>query len=222
MNVFIHKMNIFLVFLLYSFIGFGEKNSEVSIVRYNLGKKASNAKKLKTLSLHGMNNDAWKRYSSSGYKHYKVIAPGFKYNMTDMQASIGLEQLKKIRQNWKKRKIIWDTYHDELSKTKLILTPKESRGNKLAYHLFPIILNKNIKLSRDQLLTELNKAGIGCGVHYESIASHPYYYKKFGWRHKNTPNSYKFGKSQISLPITPMINKNDLDYIINILKKCIN
>lgn len=184
-------------------------------------KNKNHCKRLKVLSLHGMNNDAWKRYSKNGYNHYKVVEAGFKYNMTDMQAVIGIEQLKKISKNWKKRKFIWDTYYDELSKTNLSLTHKESSGNKMAYHLFPILLNKKIKISRDKLLIKLNKAGIGCGVHYESIPQHPFYKKKFGWLNSNTPLAYEFGKSQISLPITPLISQNDLDYIVNTVKKYI-
>ena len=164
----------------------------------------------------------WKRYSSSGYKHYKVVDAGFKYNMTDMQAALGLEQLKKIKKNWNIRKKIWNIYHEELSKTNLTLTPKDSPGNKLAYHLFPIILNKKINISRDQFLVKLNKAGIGCGVHYESVTVHPFYKKKYGWNAQHAPKSYEFGKSQISLPITPLITNNNLDYIINTIKKWIN
>ena len=172
-------------------------------------KNKNHCKRLKVLSLHGMNNDAWKRYSKNGYNHYKVVEAGFKYNMTDMQAVIGIEQLKKISKNWKKRKFIWDTYYDELSKTNLSLTHKESLGNKMAYHLFPILLNKKINISRDKLLIKLNKAGIGCGVHYESIPQHPFY-KKIRWMNSNAPLAYEFGKSQISLPITPLISQNDL------------
>ena len=184
-----------------------------------LTKRASNAKKLKILSLHGMNNDAWKRYSSAGYNHYKVIAPGFKYNMTDMQAVIGIEQLKKIEKNWKKRKFIWDTYHEEFSTTNLKLTLKKSDGNRMAYHLFPILLNKFIKISRDDFLIKLNKAGIGCGVHYESILQHPYYRKNFISKKNKTPVADEFGRSEISLPITPLMSLNDLDYIVNFVKK---
>lgn len=184
-----------------------------------LTKKVSHAKKLKILSLHGMNNDAWKRYSSSGYKHYKVVAPGFKYNMTDMQAIIGIEQLKKINKNWEKRKYIWDTYYDELNNTNLDLTNKHSEGNKLAYHLFPILLNSKINISRDEFLIKLNKAGIGCGVHYESIFQHPYYKKKYSSIKNKTPLANKFGRYQVSLPITPLMSLNDLDYIISIVKK---
>ena len=187
-----------------------------------LTKKASDARKLKILSLHGMNNDAWKRYSASGYNHYKVVAPGFKYNMTDIQAVIGIEQLKKINKNWKKRKYIWDNYYDEFCKTNLGLTHKYSKGNKLAYHLFPILLNKKINISRDDLLIKLNKAGIGCGVHYESIFQHPYYKKKYSSKKNITPIANEFGRSEVSLPITPSMSLNDLDYIINIVKKNVN
>ncbi len=182
-------------------------------------KNKNYSKRLKILSLHGMDNDAWKRYSNAGYRHYKVVEAGFKYNMTDMQAIIGIEQLKKVSRNWKKRKNIWESYYDGLSNTNLFLTPKDSPGNKMAYHLFPILLNKKSKINRDELLIKLNKAGIGCGVHYESIPQHPYYKKKYGWLSSSTPKAHKFGKYQISLPITPLISHNDLDYIINTVRK---
>ena len=195
------------------------KNLATGEGRMILTKSAKKAKELKILSLHGMSKDAWKRYSSDGYNHYKVLVAGFKYNMTDVQAAIGLEQLKKLKKNWKIRKKIWDTYHDEFSKTNLFLTPKNSKNNKLAYHLFPIILNNKIRISRDELLVKLYNSGIGCGVHYESIPQHPFYKKNYGWNAKTTPLAYKFGKSVLSLPITPMITDNDLDYIINNLRK---
>ena len=99
-----------------------------------LTKRAPMLKSLKYYP-HGMNNDAWKRYSSAGYNHYKVIAPGFKYNMTDMQAVIGIEQLKKLKRIGK-RGNLYGILNEEFSTTNLKLTLKKSDGNRMAYHLF--------------------------------------------------------------------------------------
>ncbi len=184
-----------------------------------LSKSISNSLKIKKLSLHGISKDAWKRFSHKGYNHYKVTEAGFKYNMMDLQAAIGLEQLKRINKNWKIRKKIWNIYHDDFYKTNLKLLPKISKKNKLAYHLFPILVNKACGISRNQLLVKLTKAGIGCGVHYEAIPIHPYYKKKFSWKLNSYPNAASFGRETLSLPISPSLGNNQIDYIINTVKK---
>ena len=185
-------------------------------------KSSEAAKRIKTLSLHGMNNDAWKRFSSDGYRHYKVEEAGYKYNMTDIQAAIGINQLVRLDKNWIKRKKIWEFYYDNLKKTNLMLPPRDDKNNKFAYHLFPILLNKKISISRDDLLIKLNNKGIGCGVHYESIPDHPFYQKEYGWKPENTPIAKLFGRSVLSLPITPVITNDDLDYIIKIITKYVS
>jgi len=180
-----------------------------------ISKSKKSYKRLQMLSLHGMDNNAWKRYSSDGYRHYKIEEAGFKFNMTDIQAALGINQLKRLDNNWEKRKKIWKSYHNKLKDSKLILPPKEDKNNKLAYHFFPILVNENISISRDNLLTKLNRDGIGCGIHYESIAEHPFYQRTYNWNPKNTPLASKFGKSEISLPITPLISEESVEYIVN-------
>ena len=184
-----------------------------------LSKSEESYNKIKMLSLHGMDNDAWKRYSADGYKHYKVEEAGFKYNMTDIQAALGINQLNRLDQNWIKRKKIWDFYYDKLTIANLDLPPLEDNNNKLAYHFFPVLINEKTPITRDQLLVELNKDGIGSGVHYESIADHPYYQRSFGWKAEDTPLASKFGKSEISLPISPMITEENMEYIVDMVIK---
>ena len=187
--------------------------------------KSKNAyNKIKSLSLHGMSHDAWKRFGKGGYKHYKVIEPGFKYNMTDLQAAMGVHQLEKIEKNWEKRKLIWYQYKDELKNLPVILPPDEEKDCKHSYHLFTIQIDEKITgLSREKFLNEMKIRNIGVGVHYQSIPEHPIYRKLFKWKASNFPHSYDFGKKTVSLPISPILKKEDVNDVVSsvydILKK---
>jgi len=186
-------------------------------------KTKKNISRLKTLALHGMSKDAWGRFSDNGYKHYKVVEAGFKYNMPDLMASIGIHQLKKIEKFSIRRKQIWDLYMNEFSGLNIKLPSNINAQNKHAYHLFNICINSHKSgISRDNFLSKMNQLGIGLGVHYESIPSHPYYNKKFGWNPDDFPNSYKFGSETVSIPLSPYLSDNDLDRIIYSIKKIIN
>ena len=143
------------------------------------------AEKIKMLALHGLSKDAWKRFRDKGYNHYYVQEAGFKYNMMDIQASIGLHQLNKIDRNWKKRKIIWKKYNSEFKKLPIVIPPKIKKNVKHAFHLYTILVNKkNSGRSRSEFLQLMQKQNIGVGVHYQSIPEHKYYQKNYHWRAK--------------------------------------
>ena len=187
-----------------------------------ISKKAEHADKIKTLSLHGMSHDAWRRFSDSGYRHYFVTGAGFKYNMTDLQAAIGIHQLGRIDENWLRRKDIFTFYHRVLSKLPLQLPPLPSDHVRHAFHLFPICLQDNVSVTRDMLLDDLTHAGIGSGVHYSSIPQHPFYNKKYGWSPSEYPNALHFGKNTISLPLSPKLNKEQIQYISHKVNNILN
>lgn len=179
--------------------------------------------RLKISALHGMSKDAWSRFSDDGYKHYKVEMAGFKYNMPDIQASIGIHQLKKINEFAAKRERIWNLYMEEFKNLPVILPCKIEPNTTHAYHLFNICLDQNkTKVKRDVFLNKMNYNKIGVGVHYESIPSHPYYQRNFNWNCKDYPNAYKFGKETVSIPISPKLNDNELDKIISVTKNILN
>ena len=152
------------------------------------------ANRIKRLALHGMDKDAWKRFGPGGYKHYQVVECGFKYNMMDLQAGIGLHQLKRIETYWKRREEIWNMYMKELKNLPIILPALPEENTKHAYHLFTIQIDiDKCGKSRDEFINEMTSNNIGVGVHYQSIPEHPYYSNTFKWNSENYPNSNKIG-----------------------------
>lgn len=181
------------------------------------------AKKIKVLGLHGMSHDAWKRFSDEGYKHYQVIYCGFKYNMMDIQAAMGIHQLKRVNKNWDRRQTIWRKYN-EAFKDLPCITPKESEPNsKHAYHLYtPLLDIEKIGKSRDWVLSALTAENIGTGVHYLPVHLHPYYHKTFGWRKGDFPNAEWIGERTVSLPLSPALSEKDVDDVIIAFRKILD
>jgi dTDP-4-amino-4,6-dideoxygalactose transaminase len=172
--------------------------------------------RIKRLALHGLSRDAWKRFSDEGYQHYFAEEAGFKYNMMDIQAAIGIHQLRKIERLYEKRVEIWNTYLNELVNLPVHLPAPFEKDTKHALHLFQIVLTKEVSKSRDHLLTYLTKHGIGIGVHYLPIATHPFYHKIF--QAKDYPHSYYFGMNTISLPNMPQLQTSHINRILQALR----
>ncbi len=178
--------------------------------------------KIKVLALHGMSKDAWNRFSDDGYKHYNVTHAGFKYNMPDLMASIGIHQLKKLEKFSLVREKIWKIYMKEFSDLPIDLPASVEPNTRHAYHLFNIVIDeKKCKISRDKFLNLMHLNKIGVGVHYESIPSHQFYSKNFNWKTSDYPNSFYFGKNTVSIPISPYLQENHIDKIVSSVKKII-
>ena len=178
------------------------------------------ADRVKKLRLHGLSRDAWKRYSNVGkYKTYDIYEPGFKYNLTNMNAALGINQLKKINFFWKKRKKIWDFYNSKLSELPIKLPPKIPKGYKHAYHLYTIIIDKSkTNKSREEAINYLQKNRIGIGIHYNSIQSFKYYKNKVKFSNAELKVSDSICKNIFSIPIYPDLKKVDQIYIIKKIK----
>jgi dTDP-4-amino-4,6-dideoxygalactose transaminase len=158
-----------------------------------LTKSLEKASRIKTLGLHGMNKDAWKRFGDDGYKHYDVVECGFKYNMMDIQAAIGIHQLKKIERFWDRREKIWNRFIDEFRDLPIGLPMSPAKGTKHGYHLFTILIEKErCGITRDEFIAKLKDYNIGVGVHYMSIPEHSYYRNTFGWSIADTPNEDRY------------------------------
>ncbi|MBE2279502.1 MAG: DegT/DnrJ/EryC1/StrS aminotransferase family protein [Ignavibacteriaceae bacterium] len=178
------------------------------------------ANKIKILALHGMSKDAWKRFSDDGYKHYEVVYPGFKYNMTDIQAALGLHQLKKIDKMYERRKQIWDYYKSELKDLPLILPGEATHGTKHGYHLFIILIDTDkTKLTRDEVILGLHKLKIGTGVHYRALHCHPYYQEAFGYKPGDFPNAEFVSDRTLSIPFSPKLSDDDVKDVVEALKE---
>ncbi|MBV5327142.1 MAG: DegT/DnrJ/EryC1/StrS family aminotransferase [Chlorobium sp.] len=180
-----------------------------------LTKREDDAARIKTLGLHGMSKDAWKRFSDEGYKHYLVTECGFKYNMMDLQAAIGLHQLNRVEQQWQRRLEIWQRYQDAFTDLPLTLPAKVEQDTRHAFHLYTILINgESTGISRDVFLDTMTALNIGIGVHYLSIPEHPYYQQRFGWRPEHYPQAMRIGRQTVSLPISALLSNADLEDVI--------
>ncbi|QJB56263.1 DegT/DnrJ/EryC1/StrS family aminotransferase [Pseudodesulfovibrio sp. zrk46] len=177
---------------------------------------------IKVLGLHGMSADAWKRFSDEGYKHYQVVHAGFKYNMMDIQAAIGIHQLKRVEEYFVRRCEIWDMYQ-EAFKPLPVGTPAEEEANtRHARHLYTIMIDPvYCGIDRDEFLMRMNKQNIGCGVHYLSIPEHPYYQERFGWKLEDTPQAVALGRQTVSLPLSAKLTDDDVADVIKAAKICL-
>jgi dTDP-4-amino-4,6-dideoxygalactose transaminase len=180
-----------------------------------LAKKEEDINRIKVLALHGMNKDAWHRFGDDGYKHYQVTEAGFKYNMMDLQAAIGLHQLERVEKNLKLRDKIWDHYQDVFNYLPMNMPSNPESDTRHAKHLYTLMIDqKNTKLSRDDFLVEMTKRNIGVGVHYQSIATHPYYQNTYKFKPEDYPISLQIGERTASIPLSPKLTGNETSRII--------
>jgi perosamine synthetase len=167
------------------------------------------AERMRILSLHGMNRDAWKRYSQKGSWYYEVIEPGYKYNLTDLAASIGVHQLRKIEKYYQKRKKIAQLYTRAFQAIPFIQPLEELPERKHIWHLY-VIKTKN----RDNFIEKLKKHGIGTGVHFIPLRIHP------AWKGKEKfVVAEEVFRKIISLPIYPKMTIREANYVIKTIKK---
>jgi len=178
------------------------------------------ANQVKILGLHGMSKDAWKRFSDSGYKHYQVVYAGFKYNMMDLQAAIGIHQLPRVEKYWRRRQEIWNRY-EEAFKNLLVFTPAPIEyETRHACHLYTLLLDiDNLEITRDEFLDKMTKQNIGVGVHYIALHLHPYYQKAFGCEVGDFPNAEFISDRTVSLPLSPKLTDEDIDDVIDAVKR---
>lgn len=180
-----------------------------------IARNEDQAKRVKRLALHGLSHDAWQRFSDKGYKHYQVTECGYKYNMMDLQAAIGLHQLGRIGASWQRRAELWDRYQRELAGLPLIRPAAPDPDTRHALHLYTVLIDEQrTGLSRDTVLAELHERNIGAGVHYLSLAEHPYYQARYGWQPEAWPHAQRIGRQTLSLPLSPKLSDHDQDDVI--------
>ncbi|MCU0863339.1 MAG: DegT/DnrJ/EryC1/StrS family aminotransferase [Planctomycetes bacterium] len=180
------------------------------------------AKRVKRMGLHGMSADAWKRFTDDGYKHYDVEEIGFKYNMMDLQAAIGLHQITRIESYWQRRQEIWQRYLREFADLPLGLPAAWPADERHALHLFTVQVDKSrCGLGRDDLLMRLHRQNIGTGVHYRSIASMSVYQQRFGWRPTDFPNALAIGEQTLSLPLSARLSDDDVSDVIAAVRSAV-
>jgi dTDP-4-amino-4,6-dideoxygalactose transaminase len=177
---------------------------------------AEQATRAKTLGLHGMSADAWKRFSDEGFKHYEVVEPGFKYNMTDMQAALGIHQLARVETNLARRNEIWRRYDEAFRDLPVVVPAPEEPGTRHARHLYTLLLDLDrLSLDRDAVQGELHRRRIGTGTHYLAVHLHEYYRNTFGYERGDLPNAEWISDRTLSLPLSPKLSDEDVDDVIS-------
>ncbi len=173
------------------------------------------ADKLRILSLHGISKNAWKRYGKEGFQHWELLMPGYKYNMFDVQASLGIHQIKKVESFLNRRVQIVKKYNDAFEKTEEIQLLKPESNIKHAHHLYvTVIKTENLKVSRDEVLNEIQKRGIGVAVHFRSLHLQPFFKQHFNYKKGMFPQAEYLSDRVISLPLYPKMTDEDVSRVI--------
>jgi len=176
------------------------------------------AERARIMSLHGISKDAWKRYTAEGNWYYEIIAPGYKYNLTDIAAALGIAQLKKVDAFWKRRMKIAEMYNEafkRLPELDVPLTGEDEEQTRHSWHLYVIRLNlQRLQIDRAGFIEELKRMGIGTSVHFIPLHIHPYYRDVYGYRPNDFPVAYETYKRVISLPIYPKMTDLDVERVI--------
>ena len=177
------------------------------------------ADRIKILGLHGLSRDAWKRFGDEGYKHYYVVYAGFKYNMMDIQAALGIHQLPRVERYWERRQRIWNRYNEAFADMPLF-TPAPVEPNTIhAYHLYTLLLDTdNLKITRDRFMSEMAARNIGVGVHYIAVHLHPYYEQTFGYKRGDFPNAEWISERTVSIPLSPKLTDYDVEDVIEAVR----
>jgi dTDP-4-amino-4,6-dideoxygalactose transaminase len=180
---------------------------------------ASLAERVRLMSLHGLSHDAWGRYSGNGNWDYSIIAPGYKYNLTDIAAAIGIHQLARAEEMRRSRESIALRYLQELSDVDEIELPPNPSNRIHAWHLFAIKLRlEKLTTSRNDFVEELRSRGIGFSVHWRPLHLHPYYQQEFGWQPEDCPAATSVWQRIISLPIFSGMTKDDVNHVVRTVK----
>jgi dTDP-4-amino-4,6-dideoxygalactose transaminase len=178
------------------------------------------AEKIRILSLHGITADAWHRHGEGEYVHWDVLYPGYKYNMFDIQAALGLHQLKKVEMFWQRRKRCVQIYNEAFKEVPELQLLSEKEKVKHAHHLYPILVKtEQLTVGRDTVLKALRDARIGVGVHFRALHLMSFYANTYGFKRGEFPNAEYASDRLISLPLYPRMENGDIQRVIAVLKE---
>jgi perosamine synthetase len=182
----------------------------------------SYAERMRIMSLHGISRDAWKRFSAEGSWYYEIVAPGFKYNLTDIAAAIGLHQVRKADRLHRQR-AKWAAYYAEhLAEVEELVLPRQETNRIHSWHLYAVRLKLDkLKIDRAQCITELKRRGIGTSVHWMPLHMHPYYRETYGCRAADLPNAAALYPELITLPLYPDLTEAEAEYVCDTVKEVI-
>jgi dTDP-4-amino-4,6-dideoxygalactose transaminase len=177
------------------------------------------AKRMEIMRLHGMSHDAFDRFTAKAPSwYYEIVAPGFKYNLPDIAASVGIHQLKRADAFRQRRAEIAERYDAGLAGLPLLRPPHAAPGDQHAWHLYPIRLGADAPIARDALVDRLYAAGIGCSVHYIPLHLQPYWRDRYGLEAASFPHSQRAYERMVSLPIYTLMSDADVDRVVAALR----
>jgi dTDP-4-amino-4,6-dideoxygalactose transaminase len=183
---------------------------------------AALAKRARVMRLHGMNRDAFDRYTASAPSwYYEVVAPGFKYNLTDIAAALGLQQLKKANTFQQARQRIAETYNAAFAGLPVILPPRPQPGDRHAWHLYALRLARGLPMARDHFIDRLFEAGIGCSVHYIPLHLHPYWRERYALRPEQFPQAQAAYERILSLPLYTRMSDADVQRVVDAVREIV-
>jgi perosamine synthetase len=173
------------------------------------------ADRMRLMSLHGLSRDAWNRYSGGGSWDYQIVAPGFKYNLTDIAAALGIHQLARAESMRDARESISLKYSDKFRSIAEVETPYVGDNTRQSWHLYPIRLHlERLTITRNVFMDALQKKGVGCSVHWRPLHLHPYYGETFGWMPDDFPIASREWERLISLPLFPSMSTEEIDHVV--------
>jgi dTDP-4-amino-4,6-dideoxygalactose transaminase len=176
------------------------------------------AQKIERLALHGLSVGAWQRFSDAGFKHYEATEPGFKFNMTDVEASLGLHQLPRLDDWIDARAARWQRYDELLSGLPLELPPPAEEHFRHGRHLYQVLVEADAPASRDDVLHRLHRQRIGAGVHYRAVHLHPYYQQRYNLDPESLPAATDWSRRTLSLPLSPVLTDSDQKDVADALR----
>lgn len=182
------------------------------------------AKRISLLRFHGIDREAWNRFGKSGNQNYEVVLPGFKYNMMDIQAALGIHQLKQLDNFIKRRTELAERYHDALVDWPEWTLPSEPEYvHRHAWHLYaPLINQEAVGMTRDDFMQQMKERNVGTGLHYRAVHLYPYYRDQFGFEPGDYPNAEDVGERIVSLPLFPNMTDAEHDRVIDVMYSVFN
>lgn len=180
------------------------------------------AERMRVMSLHGISKDAWKRFTAEGSWYYEIVAPGFKYNLADIAAAIGIHQLRRANELHQKRARLAALYSELLRDMEELILPSQQPNRIHSWHLYVIRLRlEQLKKDRAQVIEELKRHGISTSVHWMPLHMHPYYREKYGYKPQDLPVAAKLYPQIITLPLYPDMTEGEVRYVCGRLRECL-
>ncbi|MGE3507431.1 MAG: DegT/DnrJ/EryC1/StrS family aminotransferase [Vicinamibacterales bacterium] len=177
------------------------------------------AQQARRAALHGMDRDAWRRYAHGGSALYDIVTPGFKYNMPDLLAAIGLQQLVRLEAHWRRREAIWARYDEAFADLPITRPAPAGEGVRHARHLYTILVNPDSGWTRDELADALRRSGIVTSIHFRAVHLFTYYAERFGFRRGMCPAAERVADTTLSLPLSAALRDEEIDAVIAAVRR---